>query len=257
MRIAVVQQETVPGEVERNRSKALAFGREALAKKADVILFHEGILVGYHERYRELAETPDGPSTRAFQTLLAGTDSLVIYGLTEREGDSYYLSATVVSAGGAIANYRKTHLWWRARGFRNEPLSFAQGEKLVTFEAKGAKCGIMICYDGDFPETARSYADLGCEVVFWLNNRESRGYEEVRPAARANSLIIAASCCCGPNEVNEACRGGSNITNYDGDLVTELWDAEGVIHADVHPEEVAAHRKMNPWYTGRRPELYV
>lgn len=30
-----------------------------------------------------------------------------------------------------------------------------------------------------------------------------------------------------------------------------------VISADVHPDRVAGHRRANPWYTGRRPELYA
>jgi len=116
---------------------------------------------------------------------------------------------------------------------------------------------VMICYDGDFPEMTRSYANLGCQVVFWLNNRDSRGHDEVKPLSVANSMIIASSCCVGKDEAGSLCRGGSNITNFNGELVTELWDVEGVIHADVHPEEVGEHRRNNPWYKGRRPELYV
>jgi len=257
LRIAVVQQETVPGEVEANRAKALTFAREALDKKADIVLFHEELLVGYHERLRELAEEVNGPTTKAFQGLLAGTDSRILYGLTEREGDRSYVSAPLVSAKGVLANYRKTHLWWNAEGLRHEPTFYAAGERLVTFDFMGARCGVMICYDGDFPEMTRSYANLGCQVVFWLNNRDSRGHDEVKPLSVANSMIIASSCCVGMDEAESLCRGGSNITNFTGELVTELWDAEGVIHADVHPDEVEEHRRNNPWYKGRRPELYV
>jgi len=67
MKIAVVQQDGNPGQVEINRSKALAFAREALAQKADVILFHEELLIGYDKNLRELAEPVDGETTRAFQ----------------------------------------------------------------------------------------------------------------------------------------------------------------------------------------------
>jgi predicted amidohydrolase len=257
LKIAVVQQNTIPGAVEANRAKATSFARGALAGGADVVLFHEELLVGYHERLRELAEEVDGPSTREFQALVAGTDSLIIYGLTEREGDRYYVSAPVVSAGGIIANYRKTHLWWHSEGLRHEPTYYTPGERLVTFDFKGARCGIIICYDGDFPEMTRSYANRGCQVIFWLNNREARGHDEVRPLAVANSMIIAASCCVGPSETGEHCPGGSNITDFDGRLITEIRDREGIIMAEVRPEDVAAHRAKNPWYTGRRPELYV
>lgn len=256
VRIAVVQQETRPGAVEENRAKALNHAHEALAAHADIILFHEELLVGYVENLKELAEEVDGPTTRAFQALLRGTDARVLYGLTEREGEHCYIAATLVGSEGVLANYRKTHLWWAAKGLRHEPTYYLPGNALVTFDLKGHKCGVMICYDGDFPEMARSYANLGCTMLFWLNNRESRGYEEVKPLARMNSLIIAAACCCGKDEAGCICRGGSNITDKDASLLAEIWDREGIIYADVHPETVLEARRANPWFVGQRRDLY-
>ena len=47
MRIAVVQQNGNPGQPEENREKAIGFALQALDLNADVILFHEEMLVGY------------------------------------------------------------------------------------------------------------------------------------------------------------------------------------------------------------------
>ena len=257
LRIAVVQQDGNPGRVEENRDKALAFAAQALDRGAEVVLFHEELLVGYTSDLAQLAEPVDGPTTRAFQALLRGTDALIVYGLTERDGEQCYISAPVVSVDGVVANYRKTHLWWKAEGLRHEPTYYQAGDRLVTFGVKGHRCGLMICYDGDFPEMTRSYANLGCAVVLWMNNRDSRSHAEVKDAAARNSMIVAASCCCGPNEVGKECRGGSNITDADGELLSEIWDREGVILADVSPARALALRAENPWYRGLRPELYV
>jgi len=112
VRIAVVQQDGNPGQVKDNLEKALHYAEEALNQNADVILFHEELLVAYVENARELAEPVDGPTSRAFQDLLRGTDALVIYGLTEKDHNDYYISAPIVSAKGIVENYRKTHLWW-------------------------------------------------------------------------------------------------------------------------------------------------
>jgi len=254
--IAVVQQNGNPGRPEENRCKALHYAGQALGQGAQVILFHEELLVGYTPNLRELAEDVDGPTTRAFQTLLRGSDALIIYGLTERDGDDCYISAPVVSAVGVLANYRKTHLWWSAAGLRHEPSHYRPGDRLVTFELAGYRCGIMVCYDGDFPEMTRAYANLGCSVLLWMNNRESRGHSEVKDLAYRNSMIIAASCCCGVDESGKTCRGGSNITGADGALLAEIWDQEGVIVADVYPERALGMRALNPWYCGQRPELY-
>ena len=256
VRVAVVQMETVPGAVENNRARALAFASEDLKQGADIVLFHEELLVGYTANLKELAEEKDGPSSRAFQSLLKGSRSLVLWGLTEREGDKCYIAATLVGGSGVRANYRKTHLWWKEKGLRHEPGFYQPGNELVTFTVKGHKCGVMICYDGDFPEMTRSYANLGCGMLFWLNNRGSRGHEEVQGLAGANSMIMPTACCCGKNEEGGNCRGGSNITNHDGGLLTEIWDREGVIYADIDPEEALKARAENPWYVGRRPDLY-
>jgi (R)-amidase len=231
--IAVVQQDGNPGRVEANRAKAVSFARYSVNQGADVVLFHEELVVGYTDDMRELAEPVDGPTTQGFRKVLEGSDSLIVYGATERDGDDCYISAPVVSAAGVIANYRKMHLWRQAEGLRHEPTFYRPGDSLVTFDVKGRKCGVMICYDGDFPETTRSYADLGCTVLFWLNNRRSRGHEEVRDLAKDNSVIMAVSCCSGLNESGDRCRGGSNITDSSGTLLAEIWDREGVIVRDV------------------------
>ncbi|MBT4502478.1 MAG: carbon-nitrogen hydrolase family protein [Gemmatimonadetes bacterium] len=256
VRIAVIQQQSTPGAVEANRQKALEFAAKGLAGGADILLFHEELLVGYVDNLAELAEKVDGPTTRAFQNLLRGTDCLILYGLTEREGDHLYISAPLVSADGLVANYHKTHLWWAAEGLRHEPSFYRPGEQLVTFDVKGFKSGVMICYDGDFPEMTRSYANLDCSMLFWMNNRGSRGHDEVKNLASANSMIIASSCCCGPNELGYDCPGGSNITDADGSLLAEIWNEEGIIYADVEPEKVSESRKKNPWFTGQRRDLY-
>jgi len=114
----------------------------------------------------------------------------------------------------------------------------------------------MICYDGDFPEMTRSYANLGCAMVYWMNNRGSRGHEEVKELANSNSMIMSVSCCCGENELGNKCRGGSNITGPKGELIAEIWDEEGIILGDVYPNRVEQIRKDNPLYNGLRPELY-
>jgi predicted amidohydrolase len=256
IRIAVVQQEANPGKPEQNRSKALRFAAEALEKGADIILFHEALLVGYVPDPQSLAEPLTGPTTQAFQNLLRDRKALIIYGLTERDGDKYYISATVVSAAGVVTNYHKTHLWWDATGLRHEPTFYSAGDRLATFKFQGQRCGLMICYDGDFPEMTRAYANAGCSILFWLNQRGSRAHAEVKDLAARNSMIMATSCNCGANESGHACPGGSNITDAHGNLLAEIWDREGIILKDIFPADVPALRAKNPWYHGQRPELY-
>jgi predicted amidohydrolase len=256
IRIAVVQQNGNPGCVEENRTKALAYADQALQQGADIILFHEELLVGYVSHLADLAEPLLGPTTLAFQALLQNSHSLIIYGLTERDGSDLFIAAPVVTQNGVIVNYRKTHLWWKAEGLRHEPAYYKPGNQLVVFNFNGVRCGLMICYDGDFPEMTRAYANLGCAVLFWMNNRNSRGHSEVTDLASRNSMIMAVSCCCGPDEKGQLCRGGSNITGASGECLAEMWDREGIIIYDVDPEAALALRSENPWFIGQRQDLY-
>ncbi len=256
VRVAVVQQNGNPGKVEENRMKALGFAREALKKGADVILFHEELLTGYTKDVKKLAESVDGPTTRAFQELLKGTSSVIVYGLTEKDDEKYYISSVVVSGGGIVAHYRKTHLWHEKGTLRDEPAVYTPGNALKTFKVKGYLCGLMICYDGDFPETTSSYANMGCSMVFWMNNRRSRGNAEVKDLARKNTMIMPVSCNTGIDELGNFCPGGSNITGPGGEVIAEIWDKEGVIISDVYPGKIPELRKNNSYFMHRRNDLY-
>ena len=159
VRIAIVQQDGGCDQPDVNRNKSLVLAEQALEHKPDIVLFHECLLLNQDApNMPDLAEPVDGITTQAFRKVLQGTDSMIMYGLTERDGSKIYNSAVVVSAGGVVANYHKTHLFWKAG---NESIAITPGERLVTFDLKGHKSGIQICYDGDFPEMFRSYANLG------------------------------------------------------------------------------------------------
>lgn len=257
IRIGVAQMEVVPDDVPGNRDRALSLAAEGLGQGADVILFPEGLLTGYGPKFTVLAEPANGPTAAAFSSLLRNSRTVVLFGLVERQEDRLYQAAVLVGSAGILSHYRKTHLWWQAVGARNEAAHLTAGDKLVTFEVKGVKSGVMICYDGDFPEMTRTYANLGCQMVFWLNNRESRAHGEVVDLARRNSMIMATSCNCGKDEKGSHCRGGSNITDHDGALLAEIWDRPGLILADVDPDRVLPARKANTRFTGQRRDLYV
>ena len=257
MKIAVVQQDHNPGRVAENRDKALGFAKQALDEGADIVLFHEALLIGYHSDAASLAEPLHGETTEAFRRLLQGRSASIVYGLTERDGDALYISAPIVRAEGVVANYRKTHLWWNATGVRDETALITPGDRLVTFQQQGVRIGVLICYDGDFPEMFRTYARMGCDVVLWLNNRDSRRHGDgPDEASLRNTLVIATACCCGVDEAGHLCRGMSNIVDSDGALRAELDGREGVISAVVDVAHAPRLRAANPWFHGLRPELY-
>ena len=56
------------------------------------------------------------------------------------------------------------------------------GNEYPVFDTRFGKVGMMVCYDGFFPEVARKLANNGAEVIAW-------------PVAGCNPLLGAARAC--------------------------------------------------------------
>ncbi len=76
------------------------------------------------------------------------------------------------------------------------------GDKLQVFDTDCGKIGILICYDVEFPELARIYADQGMQILFvpFLTDTQN-GYNRVRRCAQAraveNECYVAIAGCVG------------------------------------------------------------
>lgn len=249
LRIAVVQQDGNPGQLELNRNKQMAFAKQALEQNADVILFQEELLLGYVNNIAELAEPMNGSTTRAFHQVLKNSDVFIIHGLTEKAGTDFYITAVAVSQNGIETYYRKIHLCGAPEGDpRDEPSFFSAGNELVALYIKRHRSGIIICYDGDFPKMTTRYANLDCSILFWMNKLGSRGNEEVKNLARRNSIFIPSSCTTGINEKGDFCPGGSNIIGPKGKVFSVIWNKEGILIADILPDEAMQLRAINRYY---------
>ncbi len=108
------------------------------------------------------AEPADGsgPFLAAVQRLAGATGGIVVTGFAERAQEGLYNSAVAVSGTGVIQRYRKTHLFW------DEKTLFLPGDTgFRVFEHAGARVGMMICFDWYFPESARTLALSGAQVI--------------------------------------------------------------------------------------------
>ncbi|XP_076483277.1 omega-amidase NIT2-A-like isoform X2 [Bombus vancouverensis nearcticus] len=89
--------------------------------------------------------------------------------MPEIEGDKLYNTCTIWGPDGTlIAKHRKVHLFDidipNKITFR-ESDSLSPGNSLTTFDVKGCKIGIGICYDIRFEEMARIYRNKGAPGI--------------------------------------------------------------------------------------------
>ena len=191
--------------------------------------------------------------------------SMYIIGCYLKEhGGKIYNTAAVFDRDGQIAGeYRKTHLP------ANETWQCEPGDRLDVFELDFGKIGICICYDMMFPETVRTLALKGAEIIFhptfgygWY---DGIGEAVLRTRAVDSGVYIVTS----KNWVYNG-AGKSGIIDYWGHVTADAGFHENVI---VTKEiDLDLKRTQPDWYinTGmsgennltlrmrgeRRPELY-
>jgi predicted amidohydrolase len=152
---------------------------EAARQKADLVVLPETLT--YYRSGKtlvECAEPVPGPSTDAFGRMAKAYGLHVVAGLVEREGVAVYNVAVLIDPDGKVAGkYRKVCL---PRGEIEAGLT--PGTEYPVFKTRFGKVGMMVCYDGFFPEVARELSNRGAEVIAW-------------PVWGCNPLLAAARAC--------------------------------------------------------------
>ena len=132
-----------------------------------------------------VAEPIPGPTTERLGALARELGIWLLPGsIYERDDDGRIYNTALAFApdGGLRARYRKVFPWrpWE---------SPAAGNDFVVFEIDGiGRAGIMICYDGWFPEVPRQLAWLGAEVIFQVTATPTSDRDQEVVLARANAI---------------------------------------------------------------------
>lgn len=166
MRIGFIQFHPLFGGVARNIAKAVSMARTV---EADLWVLPELFATGYQftgkEEVRALAEEITGPTVTTMRDKAAEIGCWFCGGFPEAHQGAVYNSAFLVGPGGQTHTYRKVHLFDREKDL------FAAGNKgFSTVDIGGVSVGMMVCFDWIFPESARTLALLGAQVVLHPSN---------------------------------------------------------------------------------------
>ena len=111
----------------------------------------------------------------------------------------------------------------------------------------GINFGITICYDIRFPEIYRAYRKAGADVLIncaaWASAKPVPWEMMTKSRAIENQTFTAAVNQFGPMKNNETNLGHSRIIDYNGNVLSEISDGEGVIQADLNFNEMYAFRE--------------
>jgi predicted amidohydrolase len=152
------------GKTPAERRESLApFVAEAAKKGADLVVLGETVTVVGGGTPAEVAEPVPGPSTEFFGGLARKHDLYVVVGLYERAGHLVYNVAALIGPDGKlVGTFRKVTL-----PTSEVESGVAPGKDYPVFDTKFGKVGMMVCYDGFFPEVARELTNRGAEVIAW------------------------------------------------------------------------------------------
>lgn len=254
LRVAGLQSEGSPGDVEANLDELSQAAHAAANEGAHILITPELFVTGYDigEPIRSLAgEDLLSPVRRTAEH----HGIALIVGLPELADGNLYNSAVFVDPSGNVrATHRKTHLFGEL-----DRRYFTAGDKAATVvEYKGVHIGIMICYDVEFPENTRMVALEGVEFLA-VPTAQMEPFEFVadsviRTRAWENQMYVAYINRSG-REGDTVYVGRSSIVAPDGTVIARVVAGNGLIYGDLDSAVVRDARDRNPYLLDLRPEL--
>lgn len=271
LNIALLQ--TAPGPtLEENLEKGLAACKKAKNLGADIALFPEMWSCGYQiygrpvEDWTARAIPAGGGFVRAFQSLAGELSMAIALTLLEEHQGGPRNSLLLFDRFGALRlSYAKVHTCdfdverhlTPGDGFHVAELDTAAGP---------VKVGAMICYDREFPESARILMLQGAELILTPNAcpMEINRISQLR--ARAFENMLAVATCNYPQDVPD-CNGHSTV--FDGvaylpeeehsrdTCILQAGGGEGVYLARLDLERLRRYRESEVHGNAyRRPAQY-
>ena len=263
MRVACVQFAPYLGNIEVNTARIV----DDIARiDADVLVFPELATTGYfhigHEEVRRVAEPVTGASTQQIINAAHQYQKVVICGFAELDGQQVFNSALIAGKGVTEPRvYRKSHLFYK------ETLGFTPGDSgfFVTYlEHLDCHLGVMICYDWRFPESARSLALQGADLIACPSNLITHIWRMAMPVrALENKVYLAVA-----NRIGTETNAGEEVS-FNGQ--TAIYDTNGAVLGDASAAEdcvviididpaatrTKSFNSINDIIRDRRPDLYV
>jgi predicted amidohydrolase len=286
--VALVQWYALGNDRAVNLQRAIVACREAAAGGADVVVFPEMWLVGYtphpidgglHDdlwRHPELgpAGEPqsglwegldcaiDGPEVTAMRELARELNVAILFTLLETwPGGPRNTAALIDRHGEIVLVYAKVHLCV----FDSPEYGLTAGDDfpVATLDtaAGPVKIGVMICYDREFPETARMLMLNGAEIVLVPNacDMEPNRLYQLRTRATENMIGVAMANYAGPDWGQSAAFDSIAFADGRSRDTTLLLagEEETIAYARFDLDALRDYRNRETWGNAfRRPELY-
>ncbi len=255
---ACVQIALTPNQVQANIEKGVFWLEKAVTEyQAELVVFPETATTTFvtglaKEELWDLVDVVPGRITEGIQLAAKAFDVHVVWPSYRRgpeRGVVYNSSILIGPDGEIIGIYDKTH------PFPLERLDcggwVTLGNRADVFETELGAVGMMICYDGDFPELSRLLAVKGAEIIvrpsallrsfdIWHLTNAARAYD--------NHVYVVATNAVGPDAGGSYYFGHSMIVNPIAWRLAQARGGEEIIAAKLDPDPLryVTHGSKSP-----------
>lgn len=267
MKIACIQTDVAFKDVNANLSFLEKTVRDEVALGTELTIFPECFSTGYCfdslEEASAFGESVPGPTTDRVAKLCAELGTHVVFGMLESANGNLFNTAVLIGPKGLVGSYRKVHL-----PFLGVDRFTTPGDRpFEVFEADGVRIGMLICYDGGFPEAARVLAIRGADLIVLPTNWPPGGSYmaefSINCRAMENGIYFAAVNRIG-TENGFSFIGKSRICSPVGETIASIDDASsGILRAEIDPTEARTKcivripgKHLIDRMADRRPEMY-
>ncbi len=273
LKIALLQMVSCGTDERANLIKGEAFCRQAAVMEADIALFPEMWNIGYgafdpddaasYQSWLKKAIGPDSTFVQHFRALARELNMAIAVTYLEKWPGAPRNTVSLIDRHGDIVlTYAKVHTC--DFGARENACTPGEGFYVCTLDTAcgDVRVGAMICYDREFPESARILMLKGAELILTPNacTLEAHRLGQFRTRAYENMLAVAMTNYATPqnNGHSVAFDGVAFAEHRSRDmLLVEAGEAEGVYLATLDLKRLRDYRAREVWGNAfRRPHRY-
>lgn len=245
-RVAVLQKRAVNKQISDNIDTIILNMKIAANQSADLLLLPECFVTGYDLpiTYENTISNDSIYIKKICDCAQKNSIGVVLTSFTKGIKKPQNSAFVISKQGKILMKYSKVHTC----DFADEKM-LEGGTEFTVCDFDGIKIGIMICYDREYPESARVLMLKGAEIILVPNDCASmkprvqalstRAYENMVGIAMANPNGYNAGCSCAFSPICWDIEGKCvDNTIFIADNMTE-----NIYYADFDMDRIRAYRE--------------